>query len=216
MLVSRRITLVGILLLTIACLHQQATGQEIEVRARYELPEVDHQLLVNSRADSLYTAEFVGYKFDDGKNFQFDSKSRVTISMRNTSPNVWRPGELTLNQNPNDINWRAEFPSPLPDRLILPGETVDLTFYVTPKPCPIFGEIFCYAKTFKWQIWYYTIPLIRPVELGEQTPDAGISVHYQPTAPTNPPPGYKGVISTPPPGGPAPAWVPAVVFPLYR
>lgn len=148
-----------------------------------------------------YDSQFVSYSFPGGKQMDYDSTYFVTITMRNTGDQEWRPGDVNLLQDDGDVNWRAS--DTFNTVSVFPGQTYDFNFYVNPKPC-LFGGIFgCYATKFYWQLSVWRIPMVPGrVRFGAVTPNAGVSVDYYvaPPAPSQVTSTYKGMVSIVPPG----------------
>jgi hypothetical protein len=161
-----------------------------------------------------YDSEFVKYTFISGNQMNYDQTSLVTITMKNTGQREWTAlNNMSFYQDGNDINWRARFPSPLFTGTVYPGQTVDISFYVTPKPS-CFLLINCYATTFKFQllVWFYPLSANYREPFGAFTPNPGLILRYGQQLPTNPPVGYKGMQLVLPPGS-APTTTPVINFP---
>lgn len=159
------------------------------------------QFLPSTALDS----EFVSYSFPSGLRMAYDQSYKVTITMKNTGSSTWSPGEVSLVQDDNDINWR-------PSTTAIPvyvsyNRTVDITFFVRPRPCFLFGALPCYQTNFNWQLSK------NGVHFGAVTPNAQLDVRRNVQTPTTPPnPNYGGMILTPP-SGPVPTVIPDTSFP---
>jgi hypothetical protein len=163
-----------------------------------------------------YDSEFVKYTFVSGPVMNYDQKSLVTITMKNTGQREWNGtwnNNMEFYQDDNDINWRPQFFSPLFIGTVYPGQTVDISFFVTPKNS-CFLVINCYATTFKFQLAAWHLPMLPNARerFGAFTPNPGLVLRNQQQLPTNPPVGYTGMQLVRPPGS-APITTPAITFP---
>lgn len=146
----------------------------------------------------------------------YDQRYLVTVRMKNTGYQEWRPGDVNLVQDNGDINWQPT--STFNTSLVFPGQTYDFRFFVNPKSC-VFGGIFgCYATNFNWQMTVWRFPMVRGrVRFGAITPKAGLSLGYyvEPPKPSAVPPGYVGMVSVVPPGTTRPPPPPLTNFPSH-